>query len=351
MLGLSSTNPRREKLTATLAGLTAALFWSLAVAGGRLLTEAFGGMLSVALIHLTAAVFSLLYLVLSPRARRAVALNSRKYTLGCGALFILYILMFYQALNLASSREQVVIVGIINYLWPALSLALSIPVLGNRTSLTALFAANGLALSGVGLAIVSAGGYSTAMLIEEIRSDLRPYLPALAAAVSWALYNNLSRRWGATSAGGSVAIFIIALAILTSPFLIGSFDRISWSGGVLGILLVVAVFPTFLAYFFWDLAQRKGHHATVNSIAYAIPVLSTLTTCLLLKIRIPLMTWLGCLLVIVGAVLSRLVIVEKSDCGDQRNGLTLGAIIELNTGPLRSFLSGITADRLRPGGR
>ena len=60
-------NPQREKLRATLCGLTAALFWSLAVAGGRLLTEAFGGMLSVALIHTTAAVLSIFYLLISTR--------------------------------------------------------------------------------------------------------------------------------------------------------------------------------------------------------------------------------------------------------------------------------------------
>jgi len=347
----SSANPKREKLRATFCGLTAALFWSLTVAGGRVLTEAFGGMVSVALIHTTAAVFCIFYLLISPLARRSLAANSYKYTLGCGTLFVFYILTFYQALNLASSREQVVIVGLINYLWPALSLGLSIPVLGNRTSLPALLAANGLALSGVVLAIVSAGGYSSAGLVEAFRLDFRPYLLALAAAVSWGLYNNFSRRWGANSGSGSVPVFIIALAILMSPVLIGNYGRIAWSYGIFGILLFIAVFPTFLAYFFWDLAQRKGHHAAVNSMAYAIPVLSTLATCLFLKLRIPLLTWLGCLLVIIGAALSRLVIVEKDGSRELPAGLTLRSIIKFNAGPLRDLLCRISGGRPGSGGK
>ena len=166
---------------------------------------------------------------------------------------------------------------------------------------------------------------------------MRPYLLALAAAVSWGLYNNFSRRWGESSAGGSVPVFIIALAILMSPVLIGNFGRISWSFGISGVLLFIAVFPTFLAYFFWDIAQRKGHHATVNSMAYAIPVLSTLATCVFLQIRIPVLTWLGCLLIILGAVLSRLVIVERNDRRILPDKLSLGLIFGMNTRPFRSW--------------
>jgi len=326
------------KLRATLCGMAAALLWSTTIAAGRALTEIFGGLLTAALVHFCAAVISILYLLLSPRARRGIATNSRKYTLSCGALFLVYVLTFYQAVGLASSREQVVVVGIINYLWPALSLLLSIPLLGNRTSLPALLFANCIAFCGIALAIASSGGLSIAGLLAAMRADSLPYALVFVAAVSWGLYNNLSRKWGAEANSGTVPLLIIASAILLSPVAAAGLGKIVWSYKALGLLLFVAFFPTFLAYYCWDFAQRKGHHALVNATAYGIPVLSTLTTGLFFNLHIPGLTWLGCLLVIAGAVLARLVIAEKSEAGEPAGRQTLRSLILANTGPLRDFL-------------
>ena len=327
-----------QKLRATLCGIAAALLWSTTIAAGRALTETFGGLLTVALIHCCAAVISIVYLLISPQARRGIATNSRKYTLGCGALFLVYVLTFYQAVGLASSREQVVVIGIINYLWPALSLLLSIPILGNRTSLPVLLFANCIAFCGIALAIASSGGLSFSGLLTAMHADRLPYALVFIAAVAWGLYNNLSRKWGGEAGGGAVPLLIIASAVLLSPVVAANYGRLVWSFGTLGLLLFVAVFPTFLAYFFWDFAQRKGHHTLVNSMAYAIPVLSTLTTGLVFRLDIPARTWAGCLLVIAGAVLARLVIAERGPAAEQSGELTLREIIGRNAGRVRQVI-------------
>jgi drug/metabolite transporter (DMT)-like permease len=333
----------RERWRYTAGGMLAAVLWSTAVAAGRRLTEIFGGLSTVALVHVSAAMLSLLYLAVSPAARRAVIQGSKRYILGCGALFILYVQLFYRALALASSREQVLLVGIINYLWPSLSLLLSVPLLGHRTSLPAMLAANLVAVLGVTLALLG-GGIASGSLTAALAEGWQAYLPAFGAALCWGLYNNLSRRWGGADGSGAIPVFIIATALLMSPqlFLIRGNSSFDLEAAVL--LIFVALFPTFLAYFLWDLAERRGHHSTVNALAYLIPVASTLITSLYLHLSVPALTWIGCVMVIIGAAMSRLVILDREPSINDEEIRGLRAILRSNLG----LLSGLTGRRSKP---
>ena len=46
-----------------------------------------------------------------------------RYLWGCGALFVAYASCYCLALGLATDRAQVLGVGLVNYLWPSLTLA------------------------------------------------------------------------------------------------------------------------------------------------------------------------------------------------------------------------------------
>jgi len=52
-----------------------------------------------------------------------------------------------------------------------------------------------VALAGVALAALQSGAYSLDELRRNLAQHGAPYLLALACAVSWGLYSNLSRRW------------------------------------------------------------------------------------------------------------------------------------------------------------
>lgn len=332
-----------EKWRHTAGGVLAAVLWSTAVAAGRRLTEIFGAMSAVALVHASAAVFSLFYLSVSSAARQSVVRGSKRYLIGCGALFVLYVLLFYRALALASSREQVLVVGIINYLWPSLSLLLSVPLLGHRTSLPALLIANSVAVLGVAAALLAGSDVASSGYTAVLSGGWQAYLPAFGAALCWGLYNNLSRRWGRADGSGAVPVFIIVTALLMSPRLFLIHNNLSFDLEAITLLAFVALFPTFLAYYLWDMAERKGHHSTVNALAYVIPVASTLITSLYLHLTIPALTWLGCVMVIIGAALSRLVILDREPEIKDKEIIGLRDILRINLGPL----SGLTGRRSR----
>jgi len=85
-----------------------------------------------------------------------------------------------------------------------------------------------------------------------------------------------------------------------------------WTPRVVLELLYMSVFPTFLAYIFWDRAMRKGNIILVVSLSYFTPLLSIVITSLYLGVVIKPTLWIACGLVIVGAVICKFSIVDKT---------------------------------------
>jgi len=77
-------------------------------------------------------------------------------------------------------------------------------------------------------------------------------------------------------------------------------------------LLYMSIFPTFLAYFFWDRAMRKGNIILVASLSYFTPLLSIIISSLYLQVIIKPSLWIACGLVIAGAVVCKFSIIDKT---------------------------------------
>ena len=75
----------------------------------------------------------------------------------------------------------------------------------------------------------------------------------------------------------------------------------------------MSVFPTFLAYLFWDRAMRKGKIILVVSLSYFTPLLSIIISSLYLQVAIEPSLWLACGLVIAGAVICKFSIIDKTE--------------------------------------
>jgi len=85
-----------------------------------------------------------------------------------------------------------------------------------------------------------------------------------------------------------------------------------WTPRVVAELLYMSIFPTFLAYFFWDRAMRKGNIILVASLSYFTPLLSIIISSLYLQIVIKPSLWIACGLVITGAVICKFSIIDKT---------------------------------------
>ena len=300
----------QEKLS-TILGILAILFWGTTIAFSRALTEQLGPITAAAWIYLLSGIFAFIYLFRSPKGLSNILQLPFLYLFGCGALFIFYMVCLYLAVGLSFSREQVVEISIINYLWPGLTLLFSLPILHKKGKLS-LIPGIILAFYGFYLATVQSGMFSWEVFKGNFQIGYLPYLLAFMAAISWGLYSNLSRRWAGNSDSGAVPIFLLATGVILSVLRFAFPEESHWSFRTLIILFYMSIFPTFLAYTFWDRAMRKGNIILVASLSYFTPLLSVIITAVYLQVAVRANLWIACALVIIGAIISKFSIIDNA---------------------------------------
>jgi drug/metabolite transporter (DMT)-like permease len=276
--------------TATRAtgwGIVAVCLWStLAV-----LTRTVALVPPFELTALSFGIASLLYLMkwwltrVDPRV--VLAAPARAWALGVGGLFGFHLLYFI-ALRLAPAVQA----NLINYLWPLLIV---------------LFAASGERLRTNHVLGALAGLAGTVVLVGGGGAGFDPtyvlgYGAALGAAVVWASYSVLSRRFAAISSdavGGFCAVTAALALICHLAFEPTRWPSIAGWGAVLGLGLG----PVGAAFFLWDVGMKRGNIRVLGAAAYLAPFLSTLLLIVFGHARLSADIALAGLLIVGGAVL------------------------------------------------
>ena len=302
-------NRSRQQHLATAGGICAILLWSLTIAFTRSISEKLGPISGATCVYAVGAIFGIISILRSREQRQRIAQLSHAYLLGCGFLFVCYMLLLFLAVGVADNREQVLEVGLINYLWPALMLVLSVPILGNRAKWL-LFPGTILALSGVFLVLTSGASVDWHSFANNLASNPGAYLLGLTAAITWALYSLLTQKWVGGREGGAVAVFlpVTALAMFLISLLVD--EPQNWSGRAFVEVIILGV-ATFFAYSLWDNSMRKGKVVFIAASSYLTPVFSTAVTCIYLSVPPTLQLWFGCGILIVGSILSWISIDDK----------------------------------------
>lgn len=294
--------------SSTALGVAAIILWSTTVAFVRSLTEAVGPITSAALIYLMGGVAGCGYLAAKGRFRLGLRSGSPRYWIGCGGLFLFYMVCLYLALGLAADRIQVLEVGLVNYLWPMLTLLLSVPIL--RMKARAWLIPGALtATLGIFLATAQNRPLSLQASLWNLTHNPVPYLLALLAAVSWAFYSVLSRRWGGDGNNQAVPVFMLVTGIVLAVATRFTAEQPQWSTRSVLELVYAATGPN-LAYVFWERAMQRGDVVLVASCSYLTPLLSTVITSIYLGIAPGAKLWAGCVMIILGAVVCKLSVAE-----------------------------------------
>ncbi|HOT49784.1 MAG TPA: aromatic amino acid DMT transporter YddG [Candidatus Hydrogenedentes bacterium] len=296
--------PPAGSSAATMLGLLAVVFWSSTVAFSRGLTENLGVFTAACAIYLGGGALGCVALLARPARRRRLAQASARYWLVCGGSFIVNIVCFHLAVGLAHGRQGIIGVGLVNYLWISLTLLLSVPILGKRPR-WGLLPGMIIACAGVVLATIHDGPLDLAEFAANARENAVPCILAFMGALAWAVYSNFNRRWEAESGGGPTPVFLAAAGVIFLAMRPCVNETAAWNAPVLAGLAATILFPTILAYAFWDAAMRRGNIVLVVSVSYLTPVLSTLINCFYCGILPGPKLWLACFLVVAGAAQCR----------------------------------------------
>lgn len=292
---------RPSRAGATLLGVAAIMLWSTTIACSRSMTEQLGTLTAAAAAYLAAGAIGCGTLAIRRRLLGTLRSADRRYLFGCGALLVAYTALLYVAVGFSRTRDQLVAVTVCNYLWPSLTLVFAVPLLGCRIRPWLLATGSLIAIIGVLLAI----GFG-----DDIHE---PWTwtthavttgPAVAAAVAWGLYSNLSRRWSRGQDASAMPIFLLAAGVVLALLRTCRTEHPTWSAQAIGEVAYMAVFPTFAAYVCWDIAARRGNLPLLAALSYVTPVLSILASSLYLGLPIQPRQWLAGLMVVAGAGLS-----------------------------------------------
>lgn len=301
-----------NKTFRTLLGVLAILFWSTAFAFARDLSEQIGFLRSTSLFCLIGGMIASAALFNNQEQRRELFSLSSSYLWICGAFFVLNNVSIYLAIGLASTRQQVIEVGLINYLWPSLSLLLSIVILKNQAG-PWLLAGILLASAGAFTASIPSGGLLWSAFANNVQANVWPYLLALVAAISWALYSNLTRKLASEASSSAVSIFILATGLLLFVVSVLFPEESTWGWRAVGELLFLAIVPTFLGYLFWDMAMKRGDLILVTSLVYFNPLIVMLFSAVFLGIALTQNLWVACFLIIVGSAVCKYSVRERDE--------------------------------------
>jgi drug/metabolite transporter (DMT)-like permease len=287
--------------------MTACIIWSSAVLIGNRLAVAFGPLFALALEFLLAGTILSVLAWLRGDIHR-IRLTLPRAHLLCGSFWMMNVTLSYLAFWMPASSGELLVTGLVNYLWPAFTLLLSIPILNKRPTIW-LFPGLAIVLVGIILAKIAASNEYSAT-ISTIPVFSIAYLLALFDAVAWGLYSNFSRKLSHPNGASGIPLYMLitgGLCLIASS----AIEPPHTASAQHWVLLITYASASGAAYFLWDIGMRHGKIVAISTIAMGIPLLSTIITAIFSGHGITGLLLLASGFVVIGSAICRRGVVDR----------------------------------------
>lgn len=280
---------------ATLIGLIAILLWSAIVGLIKSVSEGFGPVGGAALIYTCSAIL-LLFTVGFPKLSRF----PRSYLIFGSILFVCYELCLSLSLGFTHSGRQAIEVGMVNYLWPSMTILLSVIVNRQKTSPLII---PGVILAVAGICRVLGGddGFSFSEMAHNVMENPLSYGLAFSGAIIWAIYCVVTKII-ANGNNGITLFFILTALTLWMKYLISPQPEFILSWHVWLSLLLAAIAMGF-GYAAWNVGILHGNVTVLAAASYFIPIISAVLAAVMLKSHLTIAFWQGTAMVSLGSLL------------------------------------------------
>ncbi len=280
---------------ATLIGLLAVVCWSSIVGLIRSVSANLGATGGAATMYTVAS--ALLLVTMGPTKIREF---SRRYLVLGSVLFVSYEICLSLSIGYATTNRQAIEVGMVNYLWPAMTMVFAVLFNGQRTNALIL---PGVALAVVGVSWVLGGdqGLDLPAMIANVQVNPRSYALAFVGTFLWASYCTITARM-AQGKNGVTLFFTLTAVALWSKYLLLDDEAMQLRPQALLPLLLAAAAMAF-GYAAWNVGILHGNVTILAGASYFIPVLSAGLAAVVLRTPLSLAFWQGAAMVCVGSVL------------------------------------------------
>lgn len=279
---------------ATLIGLIAILLWSAIVGLIKNVSEGFGPVAGAALIYTCSAIL-LLFTVGFPRLRQF----PRRYLIIGSILFVSYELCLSLSLGYTHSGRQAIEVGMVNYLWPSMTILLAVIVNRQKTSPLII---PGIIVAVAGICRVLSGdhGFSFDEIINNIMDNPLSYGLSFSGAVIWSIYCVVTKII-AKGNNGITLFFILTAITLWIKYLFSPQPDfiLTWQSWFSLSLAAVAM---GFGYAAWNVGILHGNVTVLAAASYFIPIISAVLAAFILSSQLTLSFWQGTAMVSLGSL-------------------------------------------------
>ena len=283
------------KQKATLIGLIAIVLWSTMVGLIRGVSEGLGPVGGAAAIYSLSGLL-LIFSVGFPNIRRFPV----GYLIAGSVLFVSYEICLALSLGYAATRHQAIEVGMVNYLWPSLTVLFAILFNGQKTTCIIVPGVL-LAITGICWVLGGENGLNPGEIISNITSSPLSYFLAFLGAFIWATYCTVTNKYARGFNGITVFVLLTALSLWVHYFLTPQ-PEMMFSTPVV-IKLVSAALTLGFAYAAWNVGILHGNVTIMAVGSYFTPVLSSVLAAVLLSAPLSFSFWQGAIMVCIGSLL------------------------------------------------
>jgi drug/metabolite transporter (DMT)-like permease len=262
-------------LRGTFAGVVSCLIWSAAILVMNVLGEAFGPLRAAGLeLGIAGAILALSAYTRGDLQR--IGLHSPTCHLVCGTFWILNLTLAWLAVSLVHTKGELLVTGLLNYLWPSLTLLLSIPILHKRATWWLLPGMLSVVIGVLLVKLATAPEGAT----HDLFTHLNPwaYSCAVLDAIAWALYSNYSRKLSNPNGASAVPFYMLIGSMILLSANLSFAGEARDSSTFDWILLIGWSCAAAIAYLFWDVGMRFGNVVTISTTSMLIPLISTIIT-------------------------------------------------------------------------
>jgi len=280
---------------ATLIGLIAILLWSAIVGLIKSVSEGFGPVGGAALIYTCSAVL-LLFTIGFPKIQKFPV----SYLIIGSVLFVCYELCLSLSLGFTHSGRQAIEVGMVNYLWPSMTILLAVIVNRQKTS-PLIIPGVVLAIIGIGRVLGGNGGFSLTEMMNNVMDNPLSYGLAFSGAVIWAIYCVVTQHIARGNNGITLFFILTALTLWVKYFTSPQPEFVlSWHAW---ISLLLAAMAMGFGYAAWNVGILHGNVTVLAAASYFIPIISAVLAAFMLDSHLTLAFWQGTAMVSLGSLI------------------------------------------------
>lgn len=280
-----------------MIGLLAIVLWSTIVGMIKVVSNHFGALGGAALLYTLATI--LLWLTLGMPNIRAFP---RKYLIWGTILFVSYEICLALSIGYTRDSRQAIEVGMVNYLWPSLTILASVLLNKQRASWLLM---PGILLSTVGIIWVLSGEaeLSLSEMMHNISSNPLSYALAFVGAIIWSAYCIVTAKYAAGKNGVTFFFLLVSLTLWIQYLSVygASIESFHISGAAI-FALICASSAIGFGYAAWNIGILHGSVITLATASYFTPILSALFASLLLGEILSFSFWQGVGLVSLGSI-------------------------------------------------